>query len=475
MVARRPAPAVLARLRPALVLAALACAGWAGAASAQVEVTDVSCATNGETSDGPAPPTVPNGHVAWPADDPVWELDLYRPANRTTLNGSGLELRDVRYRGRLVFERAGVPVLNVEYDPGVGCGCFRDWQHDEAPIDVGDARLVTSCMAQATPGAVRTACEANESPLNPTPGGDVGDFEGVVVEDFGTELVLTSHAEAGWYRYRMRWHLYADGRVWPEFSFSAADAVCTQADHRHHAYWRFDFDLEGTPRDDVVREHRGGAAQVFQREAARTWGAPTSDVFWSVRDEATGAGYEIVPSAADRRLPADAYSKADALVLRYKLDELDDGEAGGQGCAFLFEPFVDGESVEGEDVVFWYRSGALHRGGSPFECDVAGPTLRAVGYDRPAPPTGGVEVEVAGPNPSASSVTVRYRVAEDQAVTVALYDAVGRRVRVLYAGPAQAGRAREVVVERAGLAAGAYVVRVEGGAGRGAVPVVFVR
>ena len=459
-------------LRPALVALLLACAGGV---AAQVEITDASCATNGESADGPAPPTVPNGHIAWPADDPVWELDLYRPANRTTLNGAGLELRDVRYRGRRVFERAGVPVLNVEYDPGVGCGCFRDWQHDEAPIDAGDAERLTSCLAQASPGAVRTACEANESPQNRDPGGDVGDFEGVTIEDYGTELVLTSHAEAGWYRYRMKWHLYADGRIWPEFSFAAADAVCTRADHRHHAYWRFDFDLEGTPRNDVVREHRGGVAQVFQREAARTWGAPTSDVYWSVRDEATGAGYDIVPSEADRRLPADVYSKTDALVLRYKLAELDDGEAGGMGCAFLFEPFVDGESVEGEDVVFWYRSGALHTGGSPFECDIVGPTLRAVGFDAPAPPSGVVEVEVVGANPSTAGVTVRYRVGADGPVTVALYDAVGRRVRTLYAGPAQAGEAGEVRVDRAGLAAGTYVVRVEGGAGRGSARVVFVR
>ena len=460
--------------RPALALAALFLLGASGAASAQAALTEPSCATNGGYADGPAPATVPNGHVAWPSSDPVWEFDLYRPANRTTLNGSGLELRDVRYRGRLVFARAGVPVLNVEYNPGVGCGCFRDWHHDEAPIDVGDAEPVAPCLARSSPGAVRTACEANASPQNADPGGDVGDFEGVVFEDYGTELVLTAHAEAGWYRYRMKWHLYADGRIWPEFSFAAADAVCTRSDHRHHAYWRFDFDLEGTPRDDVVREHRGGAEQVFQHEAARTWGGAAGGTFWSVRDGATGAGYEIVPSEADRRLPADAFSKTDALVLRYKLAELDDGEAGGTGCAFRYEPFVDGESVEGEDVVFWYRSGALHAGGSPFACDIVGPMLRPVGYDRPAPAVG-VRVDVVGPNPTAGDAAVRYRVEGGDPVTVALYDAVGRRVRGLYAGPAPPGGGGEVRVPRAGLAAGAYVVRVTAGAASGAARVVFAR
>lgn len=114
--------------------------------AAQIELSDASCRTNGQWSDGPPEMTVPNGHIAWPADDPLWVFDLYRPGNRTTLNGGGLELRDVFYRGRQVFARASVPVLNVEYDRG-GCGCFRDWQTEEAPIEVGEgATLPLECV-----------------------------------------------------------------------------------------------------------------------------------------------------------------------------------------------------------------------------------------------------------------------------------------------------------------------------------------
>ena len=465
----------------------------AAAAPAQVALTEVSCATNGSYEDGPSGPTVPNGHIAWPADAPLWEFDLYRPANRTTLNSSGLEIRDVRYRGRTIFARASVPVLNVEYDAG-GCGCFRDWMTDEAPIDLGgDATVVASCgtvqetvqgqtrtyrsgIALSTPGAVETACEAN-SVATPR-GGDVGDFLGVSVEDYGDELVLTGHTQAEWYRYRMKWHFYADGRIWPEFSFAAADAVCTYSGHRHHAYWRFDFDLDGTPDNDVVREHAAGdeAGQVFTRESSRVLGGPSDQTYWSVVDGASGIGYQIRPGEEDRRLPVDPYSKTDALVLRYKMDEIDDGETIATGCAFAFEPFVDGESLEGEDTVFWYRSGALHSAGAPYECDLVGPMLVPIGFEvATVGGVEGVEFESPRPNPFSRTTTARFRVERTQTVTAELYDLAGRRVAVLFDGVAAEGEWETLRIDGRALPAGTYVVRLRGETARGTTRVVLAR
>ena len=448
-------------------------------ASAQVALTEATCTTNGRYRDGAAPQTEANGHIAWPASAPVWEFDVYRPGNRTTLNSAGLEIRNVFYQGRKVFDRAGVPVLNVEYDPGAGCSCFRDWQHDEAPIEVGDgAVLPLPCFAETDAGTVRTACEANDNAANPDPGGDVGDFTGITVEDYGTELVLTSHSEAGWYRYRMKWHFYADGRVWPEFSFASVSAACTESDHRHHAYWRFDFDLDATPRNDVVREHRGGAAQRFTTEASRILGGPSDDTFWSVTDAASGVGYEIVPGEEDLRLQADVFSKTDALVLRYKLDEIDDGLTARTGCTFAFEPFVDNETLEDQDVVFWYRSGALHTGGSPFECDIIGPTLRPVGFTASVPTlpaTVGVTMEAARPNPFTDATTLRFAVEADQPVTVDVYDAVGRLVLTAYDGEAVADQWEDVRIEAGDLPAGTYVVRLTGTTARGTTQIAVLR
>ena len=471
-----------------VALAALAL--FAPVAGAQVEVTDASCASNGSYTDGPPAETVPNGHVAWPADDPLWEFDVYRPSNRTTINSSGVEIRNVTYRGRKVFDRASVPVLNVEYDEG-GCGCFRDWQTEEATVEIGpDAVLVAECdagrqpagasrsgIAVSAPGAVEAACEANADPANPAPGGDVGDFVGLALEDYGDELVVTGHSRAGWYRYRMKWHFYSDGRIWPEFSFAAADAICTESGHRHHAYWRFDFDLDGTPANDIVREHPGGGDPLpFTTEASRILGGPSDRTYWSVVDQATGIGYEIVPGDQDRQLTVDPYSKTDALVLRYKLDEIDDGVAISEGCAFAFEPFVNGEALQGEDTVFWYRSGALHQAGAPFECDILGPMLRPIGFDGGTlPGVEGAEFERVRPNPFTGMARTRFRVRTTQVVEVGLYDLSGRRVAVLYQGPAQADEWEAVTVDGRDLPAGTYVVRLRGETASGTTRVVLVR
>ena len=471
-----------------LAILSLVCV--APVALAQVELTEPSCATNGEYYEGPPAPTVPNGHIAWPADDPVWEFDVYRPANRTTVNSSGVEIRNVTYQGRKVFDRASVPVLNVEYDEG-GCGCFRDWQTEEASVDIGDDAVITadcgtvreggrqlrSGIAVSSPGAVVASCETNTDPGNTSPGGDAGDFVGLAVEDYGDELVVTGHSRAGWYRYRMKWHFYSDGRIWPEFSFAAADAVCTETGHRHHAYWRFDFDLEGTPTNDIVREHPGGGEpQAFTSEASRVLGGPSDATFWSVIDEATGMGYEIVPGEEDRLLTVDPYSKTDALVLRYKVDELDDGLTIGGGCAFAFEPFVNGEALQGEDTVFWYRAGALHTAGSPFECDIVGPMLRPIGFNtRVLPGVRGAEFERVHPNPFTGSARTRFRVQTTQEVAVELYDTSGRRVDVLFEGVARADEWQSVLVDGRDLPAGTYVVRLRGEMASGTTRVVLVR
>src|SRR5690606_6611149 len=186
--------------------------------------------------------------------------------------------------------------------------------------------------ADATPGTVQTTCDTN---MQGGQGGDAGTFRGVAIEDYGDELVLTTHMSAGWYRYRIKWHFYADGRIWPEYSFSAASASCTSGTHRHHAYWRFDFDiLTGQPRDgeDQVWQVNPATGEriQFTEEAQGTWGNPDDGLFWAVRDARARAGYVIRPSSADMELPVDDFSKVDFMAVRYVPGNYDDGS---NGCA----------------------------------------------------------------------------------------------------------------------------------------------
>ena len=67
---------------------------------------------------------------------PLWEMLVIRPSasSGNPSERSGIEIRDVKYKGKSVLKRGHVPVLNVEYANNV-CGPFRDWQYQEGPFD----------------------------------------------------------------------------------------------------------------------------------------------------------------------------------------------------------------------------------------------------------------------------------------------------------------------------------------------------
>ena len=78
--------------------------------------------------------------------------------------------------------------------------------------------------------------------------------------------------------------------------------------------------------------------------------------------------------------------------------------------------------------------------------------------DRPAPD----HVGVPFPNPTAGGAALEVSVSEAQAVRVTVYDALGRRVAVAFDGDVAPGAPARVALGVAGLAPGAYVVRVDG-------------
>ena len=79
-----------------------------------------------------------------------------------------------------------------------------------------------------------------------------------------------------------------------------------------------------------------------------------------------------------------------------------------------------------------------------------------------APATGGVVLHPSAPNPTRSSATLRYALAEAGDVEIALFNTLGQRVAVLATGPRAAGT-HDITVRADGLAAGVYVVRLTAG------------
>ncbi len=90
---------------------------------------------------------------------------------------------------------------------------------------------------------------------------------------------------------------------------------------------------------------------------------------------------------------------------------------------------------------------------------------------------GAAEVTAAYPNPLPAGQAARLTltVADAQPVTVALYDATGRRVARLHEAPAAAGQPVTVRVPSQGLASGVYVVRVTGARFQASRRLVVVR
>ena len=113
----------------------------------------------------------------------------------------------------------------------------------------------------------------------------------------------------------------------------------------------------------------------------------------------------------------------------------------------------------------------------------AGTTIRFISVDRllevdaeddaPAVPEA-FALEAAYPNPFRSSATLAFRLNAAIDVRLAVYDVLGRRVRVLHEGPITAG-AHQATFDGTGLASGVYLVVLEAGGQRQARKVMLVR
>ena len=304
--------------------------------------------------------------IRWPEAAPVWDLCWTSPVDSSGIDGSGLEITNVRYQGKLVLARGHVPVINVKYDPG-GCGgpdlSYRDWGNELARFEANN--VIRPGYAEPTIPP-RTVCD--------TPGADVGTFTGVAAEKLADRLVLTTQVQAGWYRYVLSWTFFPDGSIKPGIRFTAVDNICTPLAHYHNIYWRFDFDIDdaGT---DAIDEHNTGVWTPLRTEARRLH-APAAGRRWRVRDKITGNAYELEPS--EEADVADAWSIGDLWALAFRDTELDDGGATGglDGDRAHIDPYLSGESIDGRDVVVWYRTGIRHAG--PVDCEFTGPTLRPV-------------------------------------------------------------------------------------------------
>jgi hypothetical protein len=288
----------------------------------------------------------------------LWSFLVVRPSASSGTNGSGVELRDVRYRGKLVLFRAHAPILNVRYD-GNACGPFRDWLFQESWIQANGTDVAPGIRRCPTPA--RTILDS---------GTDSGNFRGVAIYRQGQEVHVVSELQAGWYRYVSRWRMHDDGTIRPRFGFSAVENSCVCEVHHHNVYWRFDFDIV-TAENNVVREFNSPPIQPpsnwhdnrFEVMRPRN---PARSRRWRVENSTTGDAYTLIPGANDG--VADAFARGDVWILRHRDPELDDGisaapSQAGQSqlnAAAGINRFITGESTFNQDIVVWYAAHFTH-------------------------------------------------------------------------------------------------------------------
>jgi Cu2+-containing amine oxidase len=220
-------------------------------------------------------------------------------------------------------------------------------------------------------------------------GSDVGNFLGVAIYVQGQEVVLVSEMHAAWYRYISQWRLHANGTIRPRFGFSAVEDSCVCTTHHHHAYWRFDFDVR-TPDNNLVREFNdpplfSGSKWHDKNYEIRRPRDPSRKRKWRVENKATGETYDIIPGPDDgiaTASPDAPFARGDVWILRYRGTEIDDGVVAiGPPYEANLDQFVNGEPINGQDIVIWYAAHFTHdvTGQAPGEHGhIVGPDLKRV-------------------------------------------------------------------------------------------------
>jgi hypothetical protein len=279
---------------------------------------------------------------------------------------TGLALRDVTYAGEQILAKASMPVVRVKYvkervwwnpftwfgsraDSG-RCGPFQDrlrWQ-DLVPItNCGDGKL---CVENSTLNGVKW-------------------------------LELGIYARIGEYHIYQAWHLSEDGEVRPVVQ---SRGLSCNTDHVHHPYWRFDFDINGNGMDQVFVHDDGGPDEGWgpgwkkYRNERNDNKSPATRRAWLVRDQLTGHGVWVLPGDGYAPLEGDGerdrFADHDVAIRRANPDEDIPWLFGARGQLGNDE---DNQSVQEQDVVFWYVAHLPHMAAlGPTKWLALGPTLK---------------------------------------------------------------------------------------------------
>jgi hypothetical protein len=292
----------------------------------------------------------------------LWDMLVLRPSISSGTNASGIELRNVKYKGHSVLKRAHVPILNVQYVDDL-CGPYRDWLYQEGMFQATGTDIV------GAPGF--RDCGTTPATTELETGNDVGNFRGVALYREGSEVVLVTELEAGWYRYVNEWRFDLDGTIHPRFGFGAVTNSCTCFNHTHHAYFRFDFDVDGT--NNSISEIQLGSdvdrigSQIATEKKISRAGNPSH--YYRIRG--AKRSYLLYPGTNDGA--ADTFAGGDMWFLHWHdgptnlSAEIDDGHTFFGPIEADLDQFLTNEALLKQDSVVWYHASFFHTPGNEVD------------------------------------------------------------------------------------------------------------
>jgi len=274
------------------------------------------------------------GRISWPPEAPVWTF-LWEVAD---VDSEGIAFRDVFYRGKKVLHKASLPMIRVHYNSGDG--------PYEDQLSAGNMRNFK--IYEGTNPAYRF-------------------------------LVVESYHEIGRYRIVNRWIFRSDGIILPQLHSAGLQHPAT---HQHHVYHRFDFDIVGASSNLALQKANTATDWGYGpgwiprvNEIATIHIGPN---VWAVIRKGTGTGYLIERGPFDGA--SDFFSRLDVCVTAYHGPEDRKGRLGTPSDDQLLT-HVNGENIDGTDVVLWYCAHLQHDAhDSGDEWHVCGPILRPFGY-----------------------------------------------------------------------------------------------
>ncbi len=295
----------------------------------------------------------------------------------------GIVLHDVHYTPpggprRLILASAGLAQIHVPYDDN-GARF-----HDVSDYGLGGRFLLDLTPEECPDGQLLSYYTKNVLCLQTPPRGYAYKYFNRQIQ--GHELNLFSVSVSGDYNYISAWRFTDDGVIEPTVGaagklqrYGSSERYGWRTapqrvpiSHTHNYYWRLDFDIDGLANDlveeiEFVREDGGRKLAIdvepITEEAGRSVN-PQSMRSWRIRDtvsvntEGHAISYHLDPIQVGHQFIGPSFEPwtyNDLYVTAVRpCERFTSHNPAVSGCASDVTQFINGENVNGADVVVWY-------------------------------------------------------------------------------------------------------------------------